>query len=291
MCKTCTVTVRQGRGPARRRYRQMLHYGGNLRLTHWFQHLRQTFENMKYEQSVILITGAARRIGAQIARELHAQGARVALHCNTSTQEAQALVEELNAPRSDSARVFQAALQNLDELGPLAVNAHAAWGRLDALVNNASSYFSTPLGSLSAEQFEDLIASNLRAPLFLAQACAPLLSDGGSIVNILDVHARKPMSGFSAYLAAKGGLWTVTEALAVELAPRLRVNGVAPGHMLWADTPQFEPDKLAAEVEKIPLKRLGGEREVAHAVKFLLSPEAEYLNGAILPVDGGLRLA
>ena len=268
MCKTCTVTVRQGRGPARRRYRQMLHYGGNLRLTHWFQHLRQTFENMKYEQSVILITGAARRIGAQIARELHAQGARVALHCNTSTQEAQALVEELNALRSDSARVFQAALQNLDELGALAVNARAAWGRLDALVNNASSYFSTPLGSLSAEQFEDLIASNLRAPLFLAQACAPLLSDGGSIVNILDVHARKPMSGFSAYLAAKGGLWTVTEALAVELAPRLRVNGVAPGHM-----------------------RLGGEREVAHAVKFLLSPEAEYLNGAILPVDGGLRLA
>ncbi|WP_420467233.1 pteridine reductase [Panacagrimonas sp.] len=240
---------------------------------------------------VVLVTGAGRRIGAAIARRLHARGDRVVLHCRHSRQDAEALAAALNAQCADSACVLPADLLDLDALRSLATLAHACWGRLDALVNNASSYYATPLGELSAAQFDDLIGSNLRAPLFLAQACAPLLADGGSIVNIIDVHARRPMAGFSAYLCAKSALWTLTEALALELAPRLRVNGIAPGHMLWADQPQFSPDTLAREQQRIPLARLGGGDEVAHAVCYLLSDQAHYLTGAVIPVDGGLHLA
>lgn len=241
-------------------------------------------------ERVILVTGAARRIGAAIARRLHADGARVILHCRKPRPEAEALAAQLNAQRADSARMLCADLLDLDALRGLASAAQASWGRLDALVNNASSYEATPLATLSAQQFDDLVGSNLRAPLFLAQACAPLLAEGGSIVNILDVHARRPLPGFSAYLAAKAGLWTLTEALAVELAPRLRVNGVAPG-LMSAEQPQFPAAQLARESAKIPLARVGSEQDIANAVCFLLSAEAAYLNGAILPVDGGLRLA
>lgn len=239
---------------------------------------------------VVLVTGAARRIGAAIARRLHEDGARVILHCRGARTEAEMFAAQLNAQRADSARVLCADLLDLDALRGLARDAHAAWGRLDALVNNASSYQATPLATLSVQQFDELIGSTLRAPLFLAQACAPLLADGGSIINILDVHARRPLAGFSAYLAGKAGLWTLTEALALELAPRLRVNGVAPG-LMSAQQPQFPAAQLAQESAKIPLARFGSEQDIANAVRFLLSPEAAYLNGAIIPVDGGLRLA
>lgn len=242
------------------------------------------------EPRTILITGAARRIGAAIARALHDDGARVLLHCRASRSQADALAAELNARRADSARVLCADLLDVHALPRLAQDAHAAWGRLDALVNNASSYFATPLAELTPAQFDDLLGSNLRAPLFLAQACAPRLAAGGSIVNILDVQARRPMSGFCAYLAAKSALWTLTEALALELAPRLRVNGVAPGHMVWADQPQFSPERQAQELARIPLQRLGGIEEIARAVRYLLSPDAAYMTGAVIPVDGGLRL-
>lgn len=240
--------------------------------------------------SVVLVTGAGRRIGAAIARALHARGARVLLHCRASQAEAESLAATLNAARPASARVLAADLLDLDALRSLAQQAYASWGRLDALINNASSYYPTPLATLTPAQFDDLVGSNLRAPLFLAQACAPLLADGGSILNILDIHARKPMAGFAPYLAAKSALWTLTEALALELAPRLRVNGVAPGHMLWAEHPQFGPEQEARELAKVPLGRLGGAGEIARAVCFLLSSEAAYMTGAILPVDGGLRL-
>ncbi|MGQ0528516.1 MAG: pteridine reductase [Panacagrimonas sp.] len=246
---------------------------------------------MEQQDRVVLITGAGRRIGAAIARSLHAQGARVLLHCRESMQAAQSLVDEFQALRPDSARVLRADLLNLDALRDLAHEAHASWGRLDALINNASTYYATPLSTLSAPQFDDLIGSNLRAPLFLSQACAPLLGDGGSIINILDVHARRPVSGFSAYLAAKSALWTLTEALALELAPRLRVNAVAPGHMIWAVDSQLDQAAQAREQARVPLRRLGGGDEIANAVRFLLSPASSYLNGAIIPVDGGLRLS
>lgn len=239
---------------------------------------------------MILVTGAARRIGAAISRALHADGARLLMHCRASRAQADALAAEFNAERSDSARVLSADLLDVTALHRLAQDAHGAWGRLDALVNNASSYFATPLAQLTPAQFEDLLGTNLRAPLFLSQACAPLLSDGGCIVNLLDTQARRPFAGFSAYLAAKSALWTLTEALALELAPRLRVNGVAPGHMVWADQPQFTDERQAQEVARIPLRRLGGADEIARAVRFLLSPDAAYMTGSVMPVDGGLRL-
>lgn len=239
---------------------------------------------------VILVTGAARRIGAAIARALHDDGARLLLHCRRSRAQADALAAEFNAERPDSARVLVADLQDLAALSRLAGEAHDAWGRLDALVNNASTWQATPLGALQPAQFDELVAANLRAPLFLAQACAPRMAEGGCIVNLLDVHARgRPVAGFSAYLATKGALWTVTEALALELAPRLRVVGVAPG-LMSAEQAQFSAAQLASETQRIPLARHGSEDDVAHAVRYLLSPGGAYLNGTVIAVDGGLRL-
>lgn len=243
----------------------------------------------KPDPRAILITGAAKRIGAAIARALHADGARVLLHCRASRAEAEALAAELNALRADSARVLVADLREVAALPRLAEEAHAAWGRLDALVNNASSWLATPLAQLQPAQFEELIASNLRAPLFLSQACAPKFGEGGCIVNLLDVHARRPLPGFSAYLASKAALWTLTEALALELAPRVRVNGIAPG-LMSAHQTEFSAEQLAQERARIPLARFGREAEIAQAVRWLLSPDATYLSGAVIPVDGGLRL-
>ncbi|HKY90683.1 MAG TPA: pteridine reductase [Nevskiaceae bacterium] len=246
---------------------------------------------MNPDAPVVLVTGAAKRIGAAIARTLHAGGARVVLHYRSSRGEAQPLARALEAARPDSSALVAADLLDLGAIDRLAQTAHARWGRLDALVNNASSYFATDLATLTGAQFDDLVGTNLKAPLFLSRACAPLLADGGCIVNIIDIHARKPLKGFAPYLAAKAGLWTLTEALALELAPRVRVNGVAPGHMLWAADPQFSPERADAELRRVPMGRLGGEQEIARAVRFLLSSEAAYINGAVLPVDGGLRLA
>jgi pteridine reductase len=241
------------------------------------------------ESKVVLITGAGQRIGAAIARELHADGWRVLIHARRSTQQAAQLADELEARRKDSAQAVQGDLLDATQIEDLARLSRQRWGRLDALVNNASSYFKTPLGSITPAQFDDLLGSNLRAPLLLTQACAR--SDSlGAVVNILDVHAQKPMRGFPAYLAAKAGLWSLTESLALELAPRVRVNGVAPGHMIWATNNTMSEAQKSAELARVPLARLGGGEEVAKAVRFLLSADAAYITGAVLPVDGGLRL-
>lgn len=244
----------------------------------------------KARTKVALVTGAARRIGAAIADTLHSDGWNVVVHAHTSIGAARELAESLNARRPDSAVAVAADLRDAAAIEPLAKAAHARWQRLDALVNNASSYQRTPLGAIGVAQIDELVASNLRAPLLLIQACAPLMGEGGAIVNIVDALLRRPMPGFAPYYAAKAGLASLTETLALELAPGIRVNGVAPGHMLWATGNEMSAAQQDAELARIPMQRLGGGEEIARAVRYLLSAEAAYVTGSILPVDGGLRL-
>ncbi|MGQ0587029.1 MAG: pteridine reductase [Gammaproteobacteria bacterium] len=239
---------------------------------------------------MVLVTGAARRIGAAIARALHAAGWSVVMHYRVSGGEARALEKELNRARADSAASLRANLLDLRAIDKLAGEAHARWGRLDALVNNASSYYKTPLAELTEEQYEDLTGSNLKAPLFLTRACAKLMKQG-AIVNIADIHAARPMKNYAVYCAAKAALVSLTESLARELAPHIRVNAIAPGHVLWADGNTMTPAQREAEIARVPLARLAQPEEIGTACAFLLSPAAGYITGATLPVDGGLRLS
>lgn len=245
---------------------------------------------MSNDPGVVLVTGAARRVGAAIARVLHASGWNVVVHYRASGGEARSLERELNKSRPDSATCLRANLLDLRALDKLAIEAHARWGRLDGLVNNASSYYKTPLAELTEEQYDDLTGSNLKAPLFLSRACAKLMKQG-AIVNIADIHAARPMKGYAVYCAAKAGLVSLTEALARELAPRVRVNAVAPGHVLWAEQNTMTAAQRDAEIARVPMGRLARPEEVGMACAFLLSDAAGYVTGATLPVDGGLRLS
>jgi pteridine reductase len=245
---------------------------------------------MSQAAGVVLVTGAARRIGAAIARQLHAVGWNVVIHYRASGGEARALERELNRARPESAHCLRANLLDLKAVEKLAAQAHERWSRLDALVNNASSYYATPLEKLGEDDFDDLIGSNLKAPLFLIQACARRMTAGGAVVNVTDIHAGAPMKHYSAYCAAKAGLVSLTESLARELAPHIRVNAVAPGHVLWAEQNAMSAAQRDAEIARVPLGRLAQPAEIAAATAFLLSPAAGYITGATLPVDGGLRL-
>ena len=242
------------------------------------------------QERAVLVTGAARRIGAAIARMLHVTGWNVLIHYRASGGEARALERELNGERADSAASLRANLLDLRAVDKLAGAATERWGRLDALVNNASSYYKTPLAELTEEQYEDLTGSNLKAPMFLIQACAKRMKQG-AIVNIADIHAAQPMKHYAVYCAAKAALVSLTESLARELAPRIRVNVIAPGHVLWADDNTMTAAQREAEIARVPLGRLGHPEEIGAAAAFLLSPAAAYITGATLPVDGGLRLA
>lgn len=242
-----------------------------------------------FEGQVAVVTGAAQGIGAACAERLAQDGAAVALWDLDETR-GKALVRTIEA-RGQRAIYLNCNVASSAEVNAAVRATLTAFGRIDALINNASSFYPTALDTLTAPQFDDLLTSNLRGPLFLAQACARHMGPGSSIVNLLDIHARKPMPGYVAYCAAKAALWSVTESLAVELAPRIRVNGVAPGRMIWGAGDNLDDAQKAAEQARIPMARLGGGDEVSRAVCFLVSEAAAYVNGAILPVDGGLRLA
>ena len=233
-----------------------------------------------------LITGGARRVGAATARRLHAAGASVLLHYRDSEGDAAKLEAELNALRPKSAARVKAEL--LAPIAPRALVSAAlqAFGRLDLLVNNASSFFPVSVGAIEASHWEELIGSNLRAPLFICQeAAAELAGREGSIVNIVDIHAERPLRGYPLYSIAKAGLAAMTRSLAVELAPRVRVNGVAPGAIAWPEDGQFEPAERERVVATTPLGRVGSPEDVAQAVHFLAC--APYVTGQIIAVDGG----
>jgi pteridine reductase len=233
-----------------------------------------------------LVTGAARRIGAAIARRLHAAGANVVLHYRGAEAEAAALEAELNALRAASALKVKA-----DLLAPVAPKALVGatrdrFGGLDVLVNNASSFYPTALGAIEASHWDELMGSNLRAPLFLSQEAAPELAKrSGAIVNIADIHAERPLKGYVVYSIAKAGLAAMTRSLALELGPAVRVNAVSPGAIVWPDDGQFPPPERGRIVATTPLSRLGKPEEIAQAVHFLAS--APFVTGQILAVDGG----
>jgi pteridine reductase len=239
---------------------------------------------------VALITGGARRIGACIAQTLHGAGFNIALHYRSSAQDAEALCAALNRQRPDSAISLQADLLQTAALPELIARSVQPWQRLDALINNASSFYPTPAGAIDEAAWDDLVGSNLKAPLFLSQAAMPHLKNSrGSIINIVDVHAERPMRKYVVYSAAKAGLASLTKSLARELAPEVRVNGVAPGSILWPEHEMPAAETRDSILQRIPLQRAGTPDDIALAVKFLLL-DAPYITGHILPVDGGRSL-
>jgi pteridine reductase len=240
---------------------------------------------------VVLVTGGAKRVGAAICRRLHAAGANVMLHYRSSAGEARLLQAELNHQRKESVALIQADLLDLGKLPSLIDQTVQIFGRLDGLVNNASTFRQTPVGEISAEDWEELIGANLRAPLFIAQAAAPALKKTqGAIVNITDIHAERPLKNYVAYSIAKAGLVGLTRSLARELAPEVRVNAVAPGPILWPDDEEFDELSRQRIISHTPLKREGTPEDIAKAVHFLLS-EATYVTGETINVDGGRHVA
>ncbi|MBI5781297.1 MAG: pteridine reductase [Rhodocyclales bacterium] len=240
---------------------------------------------------VVLVTGAAQRIGAAIARHLHAHGWNVALHYRTSAAAAERLAAALAAERPGSAAAFAADLADARAAGPLVAAVLERFGRLDALVNNASTFYPTALPEATPEQWEELMGANARAPFFLTQAAAAELARRrGAVVNVVDIHAERPLPRYPVYTAAKAALAGLTRALAVELAPAVRVNGVAPGAILWPEDGQYPPEERARILAQIPLQRLGEPSDIARAVRFLLE-DAPYVTGQILAIDGGRNLA
>ena len=240
---------------------------------------------------VVLITGGAKRVGAAVCRRLHASGANIMLHYRASAGEARLLQAELNHQRENSVALIQADLLDLGKLPALVDQTLSSFGRIDALINNASSFFQTPIGSITADQWEDLIGTNLRAPLFIAQAAAPALrKTQGAIVNITDIHADRPLKSYIVYSVAKAGLVGLTRSLARELAPEIRVNAVAPGPILWPDDTSFDELSRQRIISHTPLRREGTPDDVAKAVQYLIADSA-YVTGETINVDGGRHVA
>jgi pteridine reductase len=238
----------------------------------------------------VLITGAARRVGAAIARHLHAAGANLVIHYRSSAGDAAALERELNAARPGSTATFQADLLDVDRLPALVAFAVRTFGSLDVLVNNASTFYPTRIGEITAEAWDDLMGSNLKAPLFLAQAAAPALKKtSGLILNIVDIHALRPLRDYTVYCCAKAGLHMLTRSLAKELGPEIRVNGISPGPVLW---PEHGGDEAARGkiIQRTILQRMGSPEDIARTALFFAA-SAPFVTGQILAVDGGRSVA
>jgi pteridine reductase len=239
---------------------------------------------------VVLVTGSAQRVGAAIIKDLHARGWRVIIHYRHSEQAALTLADSLNSQRANSAFILQIDLQQPHAAQQLAEQALRLTGRIDALVNNASTFYPTPIGDASLDAWDDLFASNARAPFFLSQALAPaLIQSRGCIVNIVDIHASRPFKQHTVYCMAKAALAMMTMSLAKELAPAVRVNGVAPGAILWPD--DNTPSAIASSTQQqilasVPLARSGSPEDIARTVAFLIE-DAPYITGQIIAVDGG----
>lgn len=242
---------------------------------------------------VALVTGAAKRIGAEIAQQLHTAGFNVIIHYNQSAAAAQELVDEFNSERENSAAGIQADLNDQTQVLSLAQQSAAQWQRLDLLVNNASSFYPTPIGEATNTDWDNLINSNLKAPFFLAQALAPtLIKNHGCIINIADIYAQRPLRKHSIYSIAKAGNEMLTKSLAQELAPRVRVNGIAPGAILWPDDyykkteEQLSDENKEKMLAQIPLQQRGQVQDIARTTLFL-AKDAPYITGQIIVVDGG----
>jgi pteridine reductase len=236
-----------------------------------------------------LVTGASLRIGAEIVRQLHAAGANVGIHYRNSANEAQVLCDGLNALRSDSAAIFAADLAQTSALSDMTKSLLAWAGGLDILVNNASTFYPTPVGTITELQWDELFASNLKAPLFLSQCAVPYLRESqGAIINLVDIHARRPLRDHAVYGSAKAGLEMLTRSLAKDLAPEIRVNGIAPGAILWPEQDMTDSVK-ASILQQIPLGRPGEPGEIAECVLYLVSG-ARYITGQVIAVDGGRSL-
>lgn len=252
----------------------------------------QTIDDMlknDLTDKVALITGGAQRVGAMTARLLHAAGANLVLHYRNSRKSALQLQSELNKKRSNSVILIQADLLETIKLKGIISKSIEQWGRLDILINNASSFYPTPMGSVTENDWDDLIGSNMKAPFFLSQEAAPYLEkQQGCIINIVDIHAQRPMEGHSVYNMAKAGLAMLVKTLAFELGPNIRVNGVAPGAIMW---PAQEMDDLTKQriVSRTYLKRKGSAEDIAKSVLFLVS-NADYITGQVIAVDGGRSL-
>ena len=250
-----------------------------------------SLNKLTLNNKVVLITGGAKRVGAAICRELHAHGASLMIHYKTSITEARALQAELNLQRSNSVAIIQGDLLNIAVLPSLVSETVKQFGHLDILINNASTYYPTEIGKITEENWHDLMGSNLKAPMFLAQAAAvELRKNYGCIVNITDMHIERPKRGYVVYSVAKAGLVTLTKSLAHELSPEVRVNAVAPGPVQWPENnPQFDEVYRQRVISQTLLKKIGEPQDIAKAVKFLVA-DAPFITGHVLAVDGGRSL-
>ena len=248
--------------------------------------MKSSIENSSLQDQVILITGGARRVGAEIARTLHAAGANILIHYRSSASAAMALTNHFNEIRPHSAAALAADLSAAQAPEKLIAATLLEYGRLDILINNASSFYPTPVGQITLVQWEDLMDSNLKAPLFLSQAAAPSLAkQHGLIINMIDIHALRPLKAHPVYSTAKAGLAMLTRALARELGPNIRVNGIAPGPVLWPEG-DMDEDLKHEIIDKTALKRHGTPQDIARTALFL-AKDAPYITGQIIAVDGG----